>query len=225
MYICGNMKKLFYLISISAIFAACNSQPAAEATTAQTVATDSTGTTYLVDTAASILNWTGEALSYAHNGTMKLSEGTLTVKDGNLTAGNFTIDIKSIKDLDLTDATKNAYLVGHLNDTDFFNTKIYPTGKFEVTGVTALTNDTAGNTHAIAGNLTLKGITKNIVIPAKVTINGDAVEALGTVMVNRLDWNVKYGSTTAFPNLKAKLKDKAIKDEFKVVIDLKAKKG
>ncbi|MDI1232793.1 MAG: YceI family protein [bacterium] len=219
------MKKIFYIISISALFAACNSQPAAEATTEQVVATDSLGTTYLVDTASSILNWTGEALSYGHNGTMKLSEGSLTVKDGNLTAGSFIIDIKSIKDLDLADPTKNAYLVGHLNDTDFFNTKLYPTGKFEVTSVAALSNDTAGNTHAISGNLTLKGITKNIVVPAKVTINGDAVEATGSVMVNRLDFGVKYNSTTAFPNLKAKLKDKAINDEFKVVIDLKAKKG
>jgi len=219
------MKKIVYLFVSAAMFVACNTPPAAEAVAEQIVAIDSTGTTYFIDTAGSILNWTGETLSYQHSGTMRLSEGSLTVKDGNLTAGNFILDIKSIKDLDLTNPTKNAYLVGHLNDTDFFNTKLYPTGKFVVTGVTALINDTTGNTHLIAGNLTLKGITKNIVIPTKVAINGDAVEAIGNVIVNRLDWGVKFVSTTVFPNLKAQLKDKAIKDEFKVVLDIKAKKG
>ncbi len=219
------MKKIVYLFVSAAMFVACNPPPAAEAVAEQIVAIDSIGTTYFIDTAGSILNWTGETLSYQHSGTMRLSEGNLTVKDGNLTAGNFILDIKSIKDLDLTNPTKNAYLVGHLNDTDFFNTKLYPTGKFVVTGVTALINDTTGNTHLIAGNLTLKGITKNIVIPTKVAINGDAVEAIGNVIVNRLDWGVKFVSTTVFPNLKAQLKDKAIKDEFKVVLDIKAKKG
>ena len=135
------------------------------------------------------------------------------------------IDVKSIKDMDLTDPQKNAYLVGHLNDTDFFNTKLFPTGKFEITNVALLSNDSAGNTHAISGNLTLKGQSKNVTILAKVTINGDAVEANGSVMINRLDWGIKYHSTTAFPSLKAELKDKAIKDEFKVSFNLKAKKG
>lgn len=219
------MKKLIYSISIAALFAACNNQTATQATDTQAVATDSTGTKYLVDVTGSTLNWEGASLSGTHNGTINISEGSVTVKEGNITAGDFTIEMTSIKDLDITDATKNGYLVGHLNDTDFFNTKIYPTGKFEITSVTAIANDTAGNTHSISGNLTLKGQSKNITFPAKVTINGDAVEATGSVAINRLDWGITYGSTTAFPSLKAKLKDKAIKDEFKVTIALKAKKG
>ncbi|MES2618439.1 MAG: YceI family protein [Bacteroidota bacterium] len=219
------MKKLIYSISIAALFAACNNPSATQATDTQAVATDSTGAKYLVDVTGSTLNWEGASLSGGHNGTINISEGSLTVKEGNITAGNFTIEMTSIKDLDLTDATKNGYLVGHLNDTDFFNTKIYPTGKFEITSVSAIANDTAGNTHSISGNLTLKGQSKNITFPAKVAINGDAVEASGSVAINRLDWGITYGSTTAFPSLKAKLKDKAIKDEFKVIIALKAKKG
>jgi polyisoprenoid-binding protein YceI len=219
------MKKVVYFLAIAAAVAACNSKPAAQAGSEQAVVTDTSGNRYILDTGASVINWTGEALSYAHFGTIKMSGGSIVLKDGNVTSGSFTIDLRSIKDIDLTDPEKNSYLVGHLNDTDFFNTKKFPTGKFEITGVTSLTNDTAGNTHAISGNLTLKGVSRNITFPAKVTINSDMVDATGSVMINRLDWDIKYHSTTAFPSLKAKLKDNAIKDEMKVTVNLKAKKG
>ncbi len=219
------MKTIYYLLFVIAIFTACNNKPAVEATVEETVVIDSTATRYLVDTAASILNWTGEALSYAHSGTIRLSDGVLSVKEGLLTAGTFTIDIKSIKNTDIPDPARNAMLVGHLNDTDFFNSKLFPTGKFEVTGVTQLTNDSAGNTHQVSGNLTLKGITKNISFPVKASINAEALTVTGNVLINRLDWDIKYESTTAFPNLKAKLKDNAIKDELKISISLSAKKG
>lgn len=219
------MKRFIYSISVAALLAACNNQTATQATETQAVATDSTGAKYIVDATGSTVNWEGKSLSGGHNGTINISEGTISVQDGNITAGSFTIDMNTIKDLDLTDATYNGKLVGHLNDTDFFNVKAFPTGKFDITSVTAIANDTAGNTHSISGNLTLKGQSHNITFPAKVAINGDALEANGSVMINRLDWGITYGSTTAFPSLKAKLKDKAIKDEFKVIIALKAKKG
>lgn len=219
------MKKIIYLLSVSAIFAACNSQPATEVSSEQTVAVDTVGTVYLIDTATSIMKWEGAALSYGHYGTLGLNNGKLVIKDGNITAGSFTIDVKSIKVADLTDPQKNASLVGHLNDTDFFNTKLFPTGQFDITNVAVLTNDTAGNTHAISGNLTLKGKTNNITFPAKISVSDDGVTANGEVTINRLNWDIKYNSTTAFPSLKAKLKDKAIKDEFKVSMSLTARKG
>ena len=67
-------------------------------------------------------------------------------------------------------------------------------GKFELVSVAALTNDTAGNTHTITGNLTLKGQAKSISFPAKVSISAEEVTAAGSVIINRLDWGINYKS-------------------------------
>ncbi len=218
------MKKVLYII-VAAIFAACGNNPAVETTTEQAVAVDTTGTIYVIDTSSSIVNWEGSAISHKHNGTIMVSNGSLTIKDGVLISGSFIIDATSIKVLDIASPDTNAMLLGHLKDADFLDTKKFPKGKFEITGVTPLINDSAGNTHSISGNLTLRDQVKNITIPVKVIINSEEVTANGTVVINRLDWGINYHSTTAFPNLKATLKDNAISDNIKVGILIKAKKG
>lgn len=48
----------------------------------------------------------------------------------------------------------------------------------------------------IAGALTLHGVTRQIVIPAKVTVNGNDLRAVGEFSIDRSDFNVK--ATSAF---------------------------
>jgi len=48
----------------------------------------------------------------------------------------------------------------------------------------------------IGGDMTLHGVTRRVVIPAKVTINGDNLRAQGEFEINRKKFNVK--ATTAF---------------------------
>lgn len=217
--------KLLYLSIAAIIFAtSCSNQSANQTQDAQEVLTDSLGESYKVDVSQSMLNWEGSSLSGSHNGTIAIKEGSLNVKEGAILSGSFTIDMLSIVDLDLTDSVKNGYLVGHLNDTDFFDTKKFPIGQFDITSIATIENDSNGNTHTISGNLTLKGIAKNVTFPAKVSIENDVVNATASVVINRLDWGITYSSITAFPNLKAKLKDKAIKDLININIALVAKK-
>ncbi len=218
------MKQIFYILFSAVILSACNNS-ATQAGAAQSVAEDSTGTSYALDTTISIMEWEGSAISHKHNGTIKLSTGELKIKDGAIVAGSFTIDAASIKVSDILSPDTNAMLLGHLKDVDFLDTRKFPMGKFEITSVTTLNSDSAGNTHNISGNLTLRDQVKNITIPAKVNVNGEELTANGTVVINRLDWGINYHSTTAFPDLKAKLKDNAINDEIRVSINLKAKKG
>jgi len=217
--------KLLYISIAAIIFAtSCSNQTATETQEAQTVLSDSLGDSYKVDATQSLLSWEGNSLSGGHNGTINIQEGSLNIKEGNIVSGSFVINMLSIVDLDITDSVKRGYLVGHLNDTDFFDTKKFPTGQFDITKIEFIQNDSNGNTHNISGNLTLKGQTKNITIPAKVSIENDIVNATGSVVINRLDWGITYNSITAYPNLKAKLKDKAIKDFINIKIALVAKK-
>src|SRR5688572_27348396 len=96
--------------------------------------------TLTVDTAKSVIKWKGEKklVDSAHNGTLKLKSGTVVTDDkGQVTGGEFLIDMSSIEDLDLAakpDSKKK--LEGHLKSDDFFNVEKWPTAKFVVKKVT-----------------------------------------------------------------------------------------
>lgn len=65
----------------------------------------------------------------------------------------------------------------------------------------------------IAGDLTLHGVTRRIVIPATVTVNGDTLRAVGEFEIDRKDFNVN--ATNAFHGLVRVKQD--IKFEFDIV--------
>jgi polyisoprenoid-binding protein YceI len=221
------MKKIFMMFAIAAAFAACSNKTATEANEAAEVSVDSTGVNYTVDPATSLLNWSiDKKMIPGHNGSVMLSSGNVTVKDGTITAGGFVIDMNSIQVLDIpADNENNAKLLGHLKAADFFDVEKYPTSKFEITSAEVLSNDANGNTHNVSGNLTIKDSVHNITFPIKATVTGDEFAAEGQVVINRLKWGITYNSVSVSPaDLLMKLGDNAIKDELTIKIALKAKK-
>jgi hypothetical protein len=167
-----------------------------------------------VDTAASILNWKGTKPTGSHNGTVVLKSGGLLVENGEILEGVFVIDMSAIKVLDIpADNEGNGKLVGHLTSADFFDVAKYPTAKFVITSV----EDEEG-TLAITGNLTIKDITKSITIPAMISSeNGITTFTSETFIINRTDFNVKYGSKSFFDNLKDKFIDDNMELSFVVI--------
>ena len=215
------------MFSVAALFAAC-SNSGNQATDATAVSADSTGVNYVVDATASTISWEAFKIVGGHKGTIGLTEGNFNIKDGNILSGGFTINMLTMANTDIPVGpdSSNFNLVKHLTSSAFFDVAKYPTGKFEITTVTPLTADAAGNTHTISGNLTIKDSVKNIVFPAKVTINGDELTAEGTATVNRLQFGIVYNSVSVSPAaLLKKIGDNAIKDELTIKIALKAKKG
>jgi polyisoprenoid-binding protein YceI len=167
----------------------------------------------------STVEWSGSKPTGKHNGTFAVSAGEIFVENNAITAGNFTIDMNSLKVLDITDAKQNADLTGHLKSGDFFQVDSFPTATFALSSVTALgTPDSLGNTHTVAGNLTLKGNTKGVTFPAKVTLADGQLAAEGALIINRTQWNVVYGSKNIFKNLG----DKFINDEVELKVKLSA---
>ncbi len=224
------MKKFIYLIAAVAIvfIASCNETKTADVAKTEdpknAPTTDSTAASYKVDTAASIVTWVGKKVTGKHNGTFQLSEGSLEVKNANIVAGGFTININSMKSLDGS-PEDNGKLTGHLLSPDFFDAAKYPTAKFVVTSVAAYTAPTdttkktmlQGATHNITGNLTLKEQTKSVTFPAIVTINGDMVSANTLFVFDRTNWGLSYGADKS-------LKDKMIYPEVELGINLLSKK-
>lgn len=77
----------------------------------------------------------------------------------------------------------------HLRSADFFDVAKYPTITFKSTGV----KQTAANKLEITGDLTVKGVTKKIVVPASVMFYDKGVGRFrGTLTLLRKDFGVSY---------------------------------
>ncbi len=190
------MKNVFYLLSISSMMflASCgsNSTKTNEADSAATASADAK--TYKIDPAASKVSWSGTKLfgMGEHHGTIAIQSGSMSVENGNISAGNILIDMKTIKPEGMDDAEGVKKLLGHLQSPDFFDVGNYPTAKFVITGVEE--KKSGENTHVITGNLTLRDTSLSISFPAKVGIEGGKVHANGKVVIDRFKWHVMYDS-------------------------------
>ena len=161
--------------------------------------------------------WKGFKPTGSHNGSVALKSGSLEVENGNVKSGEFTINMSSIKVLDIpADKAGNGDLVGHLTSADFFDVAKYPTAKFVVTS-----SEVKEGKVMVTGNLTIKEVTKSITIPATVSEAGGVINFKSDVFtVNRADFNVRYGSKSFFDNLK----NKFINDDMEMSFDVMAKK-
>ena len=188
------MKKLLILIAAATSFAACNNNTANKVeTTEKQTAANMDGIAYIVDSTSSI-TWTGTMPTAKHTGTFKIFKGTMNVKDGALTGGTFTININSLNNENLVaNPELKGKLEGHLKSPDFLDVAKYPTARFEITSIVPNTDSTQKNiTHIIKGNLTLKDSTKNIAIPARVTIDAKTLSANAIFSIDRTLWGINY---------------------------------
>ncbi len=172
--------------------------------------------TFKADVSKSSLTWLAKKVTGEHAGTVKLADGTLTLDGNKLTGGSFTMDMTSITCTDITDATHNGKLIGHLKSDDFFSVAKHPKASFKITKVEA----TTANAYNVTGDLTIKGITKPVTFPATVTISGGKAEAAAKITVDRTKYDIRYGSKSFFDNLG----DKVIYDEFTIDLKLVAAK-
>lgn len=213
------MKKMVLVSAALIAFASCDN---ASNTTEAGDAAAATGATLSVDAAASSVNWEGAKLTETvHTGAISLTEGSLSVKEGKLEAGSFTLDMNSITSTDLTDTAMANKLVGHLKSADFFLTDSFPTAKFEITSVAAATSPDSAQ---ISGNLTIKGVTNGISFPAKVAVSDSTVDASARITFNRNDWGITWGGSKTDKSIMDMLKNNLIKDEISLNVNLKAKK-
>ena len=219
--------KIFPLVFAGALAASCggNSTEGVEVDAAD--ATDvaapvGQATVYNVQPEASSIAWTGGKLvgGDEHTGTLSITEGRLAVQGDDITAGDFTVDMNSLTVTDLDENSGKSKLEGHLKNEDFFESNTYPTSTFEITRVEPVTGE-PGVTHRLTGNLTMKGVAKEVTIPANVTVTGDRITANTPAFeIDRQQWGIQYGSGAL-----GLAQDKIIKDEMVLEIDLVATRG
>ena len=158
--------------------------------------------TYLVDTEQSLIEWTGRNPNTKHFGTLKLSGGEISVKDGVI-SGTFEIDMKSIKNINLEGDPLQPVLIAHLLSDDFFFVKMFPKATFTIKSATPIEDPTFSSPNfEVKGTLELRGVKKEIRFPATVNPLPDGhVNIEAHFDIDRTRWKVIYGSSRFFEHL------------------------
>lgn len=160
-----------------------------------------------INTAKSKVVWKGYKVTGSHEGTINIKSGVLTFDNDKLIGGEFTVDMTTISSTDLQGDYKGK-LDGHLKSDDFFGVTAHPNATLVFTDV----KPSGKNAYNVIGDLTIKGKTN----PVNFVISIYGSKATTALKIDRTKYDVRYGSTSFFDNLK----DKAIYDEFDLVVDL-----
>lgn len=143
--------------------------------------------------AQSKIDWAATKKTGYHNGIIKLKSGEVQVENNKLVGGTFTIDVTSINATDFENPTDNG-LVKHLLSKDFLETEKFPEATFEITKVDYKDEKNVN----ITGNLTMKGLTLPLIIPATVnSADEKRFFAYGHFNIDRTLWGVNYDPTRA----------------------------
>ena len=160
--------------------------------------------------------WLGKKVTGEHTGTIGVAFGNLTFDSEQLTGGSFEIDMNSITNTDIENGEYKQKLVGHLKSDDFFGAEKFPKSTFVIKKV----KQQESNKYHVAGDMTIKGITKSIEFPVEVSMIGSKATASASITIDRAEFEVKYGSGSFFDNLG----DKMIYDDFTLNVTLVASK-
>ncbi len=202
---------------------ACNNAPAGQ----KVKASDQTGSaaqapmeseTYNITSGQ--INWTASKPTGQHLGTVEIAGGSIASKGNEVLSGSFDVNMASITNIDLDEGSGKGKLEGHLKSADFFDVENNPKASFVVTKATSIT-DHAMATHNVTGNLTIKGISKSVTIPANISFVGNKMlTATPAFTIDRTQWDIKYNSGVI-----GTAADKLIHDEVSLVITFEAIKS
>ncbi len=169
-----------------------------------------------LDVEQSQVFWMGKKFSGEHSGTIQLRSGTITFAGDRLVSGNFLIDMTSIRVTDIKDPEMNAKLERHLKNDDFFAVDRYGSSRFTVLEATFIANEGKGQMYTISGDLEIKGISHPLEFSVWIVRGQAAVSARGEASVDRTLYDIRYKSSTFFPEIG----NRAIDDAFEIRFEL-----
>ena len=178
----------------------------------------SQGEKYMIDTKESVLTWEGSMVfgfEGRHIGYVYISKGELMIENGQLAGGTVEIDMNTIE---YGDKENKNTPVKHLKSPDYFDVEKFPISTFSITKVESV--NVRSKTIKVTGDLTIKGITNPITIPAEIEVEDGIVKASGKVIIDRTQWGIRYRSGKFYDNLA----DQAVSDDIEIRMRIVAKK-
>lgn len=197
------MKKLTFILALSSLgMMAIAGEPKG-----------SKATTLKVNTEASTMKWHAKKVTGEHFGTVNIATGSISVDNGMVTGGTVEVDMTSINVTDLTGEYKGK-LEGHLKSDDFFSTEKNNKAKLTIKKVEAIKGSKTAENANVTADLTIKGITNEIVFPAIIVVKGNSATANADFNIDRTKWDIRYGSKSFFEGIG----DKAIDNDFNIKV-------
>lgn len=142
-----------------------------------------------VDAGKSAINFTYKQMGVAMDGKFKKFSSQLSFDPAKPAAAKASFDVE-LASIDAGSSEANDEVAGK----QWFNTKAFPTARFVSTGVKAV----GANRFEVAGTLTIKGKTQNVIVPASFTQQGNAGSFDGTLTIRRGDFAIGEGAWSAF---------------------------
>jgi polyisoprenoid-binding protein YceI len=204
------MKQAFIAPLALAVLALASCSNPEPAPSAAPVAPDAVEMTYAVDTANSDVAWSGTMIGVmSHSGILKFNDGTVTTKGGQLTGGDFTVNMQSLSTTDTAYAKPGSsqgthdMFMGHMRSPDFFAVDSFPTAHFKITSV---------NGNTATGDLTVRGKTNSEQVK-DIVINADStgLTASGTLTFDRQKYAVAW---------KSPMKDMVLSNDIELQVTL-----
>jgi polyisoprenoid-binding protein YceI len=144
-----------------------------------------------IDPSQSKVMWAGTMLGvYTHEGTLNLTDASLSVEDGKIMGGSFTADMLSMVATDENynpeEGSTPEKLIGHLSSADFFDVENFPTASFEITSAEG---------DMLKGNMTIRGNTyEEEVKDISIEKSDGMVKIIGHMNIDRKKYDVSWDS-------------------------------
>ena len=137
----------------------------------------------------STVNFVYKQMGVAVDGKFRRFSSTLNFDPAKPAAAKATFDV-DLASVD-TGATEGDQEVA---GKQWFNTKAFPTARFVSGSVKAL----GGNRYEVAGQLSIKGKTQDVVVPATFTAQGNTGVFDGSFTIHRADFTIGEGAWAKF---------------------------
>ncbi len=131
-----------------------------------------------------LIRWTGSMPAKTHEGLLTLKSFNVDItNEGTITALTAVVDMTKIDNTDLKGKSRKK-LIAHLTSEDFFYVEKYPTATFVLS---------EHKDDTLYGNITIRGVSRKIALPAKVSRHPDRGWILtGAFDFNRVEFGVDY---------------------------------
>ncbi len=134
-------------------------------------------------------NCTSKQLGVAVDGKFKKFASQLNFDPAKPTAAKATFDV-DLASVDTGAPEGDQEVAGK----PWFNTKAFPTAKF----VSGTIKPLGGNKYEVAGQLSIKGKTQEVIVPATFTAQGNTGVFDGSFTIRRADFSIGEGSWAKF---------------------------
>lgn len=137
----------------------------------------------------SAINFTYQQMGVKMDGKFKKFSSQLSFDPAKVATAKATFEV-NLASVDAGSGDADQEVVGKA----WFNVKAFPSAQFTSSSIKSV----GGNRYDVAGKLTIKGKTRDVVVPATFTPQGNAGAFDGSFTIRRGDFSIGEGAWSAF---------------------------